>query len=88
MRDFADRTSPYRCRLCESFTSALQDLLAKRWNIDLQKSRYNINNVAIAGTLYLTNGLGNLVGARIAGRKSALHNFITPVLKFNTYRVD
>jgi hypothetical protein len=35
-----------------------------------QQSRYNIDNVAIAGCLYLASGLGNIVGARVAGRMS------------------
>ncbi|KAK8850375.1 hypothetical protein IAR55_004293 [Kwoniella newhampshirensis] len=31
------------------------------------KERYNINNAAVAGCLFLANGAGNIVGSRIAG---------------------
>lgn len=32
-----------------------------------KKKRYNINNAAILGCLYLAPGLGNLIGSRLAG---------------------
>ncbi|WVR08471.1 hypothetical protein IAU60_005526 [Kwoniella sp. DSM 27419] len=31
------------------------------------KDRYNINNLALSGCLYLSNGAGNILGSRIAG---------------------
>ena len=32
-----------------------------------QKERYHLDNAAILGALYLAPGMGNLIGARIAG---------------------
>ncbi len=34
-----------------------------------QKERFHINNAAILGLLYLSTGMGNLLGTRVAGRK-------------------
>lgn len=34
-----------------------------------QRTQYGITNVAVAGCLYIANGGGNFVGARIGGRK-------------------
>lgn len=31
------------------------------------KRRYNINNAAILGTIYLANGFGTIVGSRLIG---------------------
>lgn len=33
------------------------------------KERYNITNVAVSGCLYLSTGIGTLIGSRIAGRE-------------------
>lgn len=35
----------------------------------LQKDKYGVHNVAVAGALYIANGGGNIIGGRLAGRR-------------------